>query len=108
MEMFEGASGEQLRRALSVAAWLLVAFLAVQTIAGLSGLRYIGTGIAPSNTISVSGHGEALSVPDIATFSFSVVSDKATVAEAQADATAKINAVTAYLTGAGVDKKIGR
>ena len=44
-------------------------------------------------------------MPDIATFNFSVVSDKATVADAQADATAKSNAITAYLTGAGVDTK---
>jgi uncharacterized protein YggE len=44
-------------------------------------------------------------VPDIATFNFRVGSDKATVAAAQADATAKANAITAYLTGAGVDTK---
>jgi uncharacterized protein len=105
MELFEGSQGGRLHQALVVAAWLLAAFLAVQTIAGLSGLRYIGTGVQATNTISVSGHGEALAVPDIATFSFSIVSDKATVAAAQADATAKINAVTDYLTGAGVDKK---
>lgn len=103
--MFEGPQGDRLRQAFVVAAWLLVAFLAVQTLTGLTGLRYIGTGVQPTNTINVSGHGEALAVPDIATFSFSIVSDKATVAAAQADATAKINATTDYLTGAGVDKK---
>jgi hypothetical protein len=41
-------------------------------------------------------------VPDIATFNFNVVSDKPTVAAAQADATSAANAITAYLTGAGV------
>lgn len=95
----------QIRRALTVAAWLLVAFLAVQTVAGLTGLRYIGTGVQAANTINVSGHGEVLATADIATFSFSVVSDKATVADAQTDATAKINAVTEYLKSAGVDSK---
>ncbi len=58
------------------------------------------TGVAATNTISVTGHGEELAVPDIATFNFSVVSDKPTVAAAQADATAKANAITTYLTGA--------
>ena len=101
---FEGPHGERLRTALLVVVILLAIFLAVEAIGGVLGWRYIGTGVAAANTISVSGHGEALGVPDIATFTFSVVSDKATVADAQADATAKANAVTAYLTAAGVSK----
>ncbi len=84
---------------------LAIVFLGVQTAAGLENLRYIGAGITPSNVVSVSGYGEAFGEPDLATFSFSIVSDKLTVANAQADATAKINAVTNYLTDAGIDKK---
>lgn len=102
---FNGLTGERLRKALLTAVVLLAAFLAVQILSTLIGMRYIGTGVAAANTISVSGHGEELAVPDIATFNFSVVSDKTTVDAAQADATAKANAVTAYLTAAGVDKK---
>lgn len=82
-----------------------IVFLAVLTLGQIQGLRYIGAGIPPSNTIAVSGYGEAFGAADIATFNFSVVSEKSTVAAAQADATAKINAVTDYLTGVGVDKK---
>jgi uncharacterized protein YggE len=82
-----------------------IVFLATLTLGQVQGLRYIGAGIAAANTISITGHGEALAVPDIATFSFSIVSDKTTVAAAQTDATAKINAVTDYLTQAGIDKK---
>jgi uncharacterized protein YggE len=70
-----------------------------------SSIRYVGAGITPGNTISVSGYGESYSTPDIATFSYSVVSEKPTVADAQADATAKANAITAYLKSAGVDEK---
>lgn len=99
---FEGVTGERLRKALLVAVILLAVFLAVLTLSTLEGLRYIGTGVAAANTISVTGHGEELAVPDIATFTFSVVSDKATVADAQADATASANAITAYLTSEGV------
>lgn len=102
---FNGVTGERLRKALLTAVILLSVFLAVQVLSALQSMRFIGSGLTASNTISVSGHGEALAVPDIATFYFSVVSEKSTVAAAQADATAKANAVTAYLTGAGVDKK---
>ncbi len=95
----------QFRNAVRAAAWLLVGLLAVSLLYVLSSVRYVGAGIAPGNTISVSGYGEAVAVPDIATFSFSVVSEKPTVAAAQAEATAKANATTAYLKQAGVDEK---
>ena len=102
MTWFEDA---QFRSAARIGAWLLVALLAVSLIYVLSAVRYVGAGIAPGNTISVSGYGEAVAVPDIATFSFSVVSEKPTVAAAQADATTKANAATAYLKNAGIEDK---
>jgi uncharacterized protein YggE len=105
MEIFEGTSGGRLRMAVFVAVVLVSVFLAVQVMAGVQGLRYIGAGIAPANTIAVSGRGEVQETPDIATISFSVVSEKSTVAAAQSDATTKANAVTAYLVGAGIEKK---
>ncbi len=102
---FEGPTGEKLRKALLVAVILLGVFLGVEALAGLIGLRYIGAGIAATDTITVSGHGEILAIPNIATFTFSVVSDKTTVAAAQADAAAKVNAITSYLESSGVDGK---
>ncbi|HEV7449729.1 MAG TPA: SIMPL domain-containing protein [Candidatus Paceibacterota bacterium] len=95
----------QVRRAVRVVLWLLVALMAAALIFVLSSLRYVGAGITPGNTISVSGYGESYSTPDIATFSFSVVSEKSTVAAAQSDATAKANATLAYLKSAGVADK---
>ena len=95
----------QFRNAVRIGMWLLVALLAVSLLYMLSSMRYVGAGIAPGNTISVSGYGEAVAVPDIATFSFSVVSEKPTVAAAQADATTKANAATAYLKKASIDAK---
>lgn len=102
---FEGPTGERLRKALLVTVCILGLFLAVQAIGGLMQWRYIGTGVSATNTISVSGRGEAVAVPDIATFSYSVVSTKLAVADAQADATAKANATTKYLKDAGVNEK---
>lgn len=103
--LWDGSMGIWLRRFVVAAAGLLVVFLAVQILAGLMGLRYVGAGITPGNTISVSGYGESYSTPDIATFTYSVVSEKPTVAAAQEDATRKANAITAYLKGAGVAEK---
>jgi uncharacterized protein YggE len=102
--LFDGVQGSRLRTGILVVVVFLALFLFVQTVAGFQNLRYIGAGVAATNTINVSGHGEVLAVPDIATFTFSVVSDKSTVADAQADATAKANAITDYLTGAGISK----
>jgi hypothetical protein len=102
---FEGPTGERLRKALLATVIVLGLFLAAQVISSVMQWRYIGAGLAATNTITVNGHGEALGVPDIATFTFSVVSDKTTVAAAQADATQKANAVTAYLKTAGIDEK---
>ena len=82
-----------------------IVFLAVVTLGQLQSLRYIGAGVQPANTINVSGYGEAFGAADIATFSFSVVSEKSTVAAAQGEATNKINAITKYLKGAGVAEK---
>ncbi|MBX4191978.1 SIMPL domain-containing protein [Candidatus Parcubacteria bacterium] len=105
MELFDGVWGERFRKSAFVVVILVAVFLAVEVVAGVQGLRYIGTGTTPTNTISVSGYGEALAVPDIATFTFSVVSEKSTVAAAQTDATTKANAITKYLKDAGIADK---
>lgn len=95
----------QVRNATRVALWLLVGLLAASLVYVLSSVRFVGAGLQPGNTISVSGYGESYSTPDIATFSYSVVSEKSTVAAAQTDATAKANATLGYLKSAGVDEK---
>src|SRR5437870_1807787 len=105
MELFEGLTGERLRKAILLAVYLLVAFLVVETISAVRGWRYIGAGVAAANTITVSGHGENTAVPDIATFTFTVSSTKATAADAQKDAATKLNAAISYLKSAGVAEK---
>ena len=97
-ELFESGVGK----------WVLITltvFITLQSLSALMGLRYIGAGVQPTNVISVSGYGEACGAADIATFSFSVVSEKSTVAAAQTDATNKINAITKYIKDAGVVEK---
>ncbi len=102
--LFEGSIGKYLRTTILAVSLLVGIFVVVEIIAAVIGLHYIGAGITPTDTIVVSGHGEAYGIPDIATFDFSVISDKATVLAAQADASAKINTITNYLVSAGVSK----
>jgi uncharacterized protein YggE len=54
------------------------------------------------NSISVTGQGESVSVPDIATFSFSVSADAKTVSDAQAQVTKSTDAIFAGLKDLGV------
>lgn len=103
--MFDGSTGDKLRKAIFAVVIVLGVFLTVAVITNVMQLRYVGAGVPASNIITVSGHGEAVSVPDIAMFTFSVVSEKSTVAAAQADATAKANATTDYLKGVGIAEK---
>jgi uncharacterized protein len=83
----------------------LVVFLGLQSLSVLQEMRYAGAGIQPSNVITVSGYGEVSSVPNIATFNFSVVSLKPTVASAQEDASKKSNAIASYLKEKGVAER---
>ena len=84
---------------------LLAAFLAVQTITSLMELRFIGSGVHATNTISVEGVGEAVAVPDIGTISFTVSFEEETVAAAQEKATKLVNSALAYLDAQDIDEK---
>jgi uncharacterized protein YggE len=57
------------------------------------------------NTITVSGEGEVFAIPDLATFSFSILGEGKTVPEAQKKATEKNNAVIKMLKDEGVAEK---
>jgi len=103
--MFSGPVGEKLRRAILWTVSFLAVFIIIETIQTFAGLPYVGAGILPTNTITVSGTGDAYAVPDTGEFTYSVVSDKPTVAAAQTDAATKSNTITAYLKDAGVAEK---
>lgn len=56
------------------------------------------------NSISVTGTGEVVAVPDIAKFSYSIESEKKTLPEAQSEVTTKSNALVDALVAAGISK----
>lgn len=83
----------------------LAGFLFVKMVGEIKAYKFIGGGVSISNTITVSGNGEATAPADIANFSFSVVEEDDTVAKAQNTASEKINTALALLKKKGVDEK---
>lgn len=84
---------------------LLVVFLAVLSIKQLKSIGYVGNENPMIASISVTGKGEAISIPDIATFSFSVTENAKTVEEAQKKATERTNKALKAVKDAGVAEK---
>lgn len=84
---------------------VLTVFVVIVAVKEIKAIGYVGANPNQSNTINVSGTGEAVAIPDIATFSFSVTETAKTVAEAQTAATAKINAAIAALSQAGIEDR---
>lgn len=64
--------------------------------------EYLNSGPA---TISISGVGEALAVPDIATFSFSVRAEAEDAPMAQEQSAEAVNKIVDYLTSEGIEEK---
>lgn len=86
---------------------ILAIFLAIISIKELKSIGYVGKDVQITNTISVTGTGDAVTIPDIATFSFTVTETAKTVVDAQTKATNKINTALKAVKDAGVvDKDI--
>lgn len=80
----------------------LVIFLAAISLKEFKSIAYVGRDVPIMNSITVNGKGESVSIPDIATFSFSVTEMAKQVDQAQSQATDKINAVIKALKDGGV------
>jgi hypothetical protein len=84
---------------------VLAFYIAAQTLSAFKEYRYIGSGVSATNTIQVTGEGEVFAVPDIATFTFSVIEENKVATEAQDAAATKMNQAITFLKGEGVDEK---
>ena len=83
----------------------LIVWIGVDISNKLKEGRYIGRDIELRNTIMVSGTGEIYAKPDLALTTFSVVTEKKTVAEAMQENTKKMNAIIDFIKEQGVEKK---
>jgi len=84
---------------------LLTIFLAVVSIGQIKSILYADRSPNMTNTITVEGTGFTIAVPDIATFTFSVTETAKTVADAQEQATKKINDTLKAVREGGVEDK---
>lgn len=84
---------------------MLALFLFIAALKSLKEYKYVGSGVAASNTITVTGDAEVYAVPDIATFSVSVQEEAKQVEAAQETATQKTNAIIEYLRGEGIEER---
>ncbi len=95
----------EMKKILKYSAWailFLAIFLGLEILSAFKDLRSTSQ---VYNSISVTGEGEAVSVPDIATFSFSVSADAKVVSDAQATVTKNTDAIFAELKALGVEDK---
>ncbi len=93
---------EAINRYVPFLAIVLGAFLIMQTVNAIKQNAYIGSGVTPTNIISVTGDGEAYAVPDIATFSFGANASGKTVADAQKQVDTIVNAALTKVKADGV------
>jgi len=63
------------------------------------------SGVNPSNTVSFTGEGRVYTKPDIAFVDFSVVTQGTDIDRVQEDNTQKMNKVTDFLKGFGIEEK---
>ncbi len=81
---------------------VLAVFLAAEALGSLKSLKSVDPAY---NSISVSGEGEIVAQPDVATFSFSVSADAKSVTEAQGEVTEKMDSILEGLEAMGVEEK---
>jgi len=95
----------KIKKSIIVTLALLSLFLLAQTIGEFQSYRFIGSFPSSPSQINVSGKGEVVGIPDIATFSFSVTEESLVVSKAQDEAAKQINAILDYLKKNGVSEK---
>lgn len=83
---------------------LLAVFLLAKSITEIKLWGSVGKDFAPQTTITVSGKGDVVVKPDIATFSFSITEESLVVGTAQDKVAKSEKEVLAFLDKAGVSK----
>src|SRR3989338_607669 len=88
--------------------WVIMAFIGVLSFAVLSYVQTYANSIEPGTyrSFSVSGEGKVVAVPDVAEFSFSVITQGGKdLGVLQKDNTAKVNKIIEFIKAKGVDAK---
>jgi uncharacterized protein len=102
MDFMKGDEGKKLLQGIGFVLFVLAIFLIAQTLNAFRDLRSPNLNYS---TIAVTGEGEVLSIPDLATFSFSVSADSKDVSSGQEQVTSKMNSILEGLKSLGIDEK---
>ncbi len=94
-----------IRNSLLVVLAILAVFIFAKTLGEFKRVPSAGSENPVYNTIMVSGLGEVVGAPDIASVSFSVKTESLSIAEAQKDVTDKVARIVEYLKENGVKEK---
>ena len=92
-------------RIIVIIALLLALFLFAATVAKMKQIRFIGSGLTATNTITVSGQGKVERAPDTARVTFNVRSESRNVQNAQTTVSEKVTAITKALRDAGIEAR---
>ena len=96
---------QRIIRLFTVLGVLLSLFLLAATLGKLKENRFIGSGLNPTNTITVSGQGKIERAPDTAKVSFSVRSESKELKTAQNEVSSKIETISKALKDLGIEEK---
>lgn len=91
-----------MRKIVAVLGIVAIVALAAYTYYTIKQAKYMYQG---PTTISVTGEGEVLATPDVATFTFTVEAKETDASTAQSKAAETMNTILAYLKEAGVEEK---
>ncbi len=97
--------GKRMNMLVMILTIVLIAFVGIHTIKSFGGRGHMGGFDNSQHTIVVAGKGEIVAIPDIATFTFSVVEQASTVSDAQNKATEKMNKALEALKSLDVNEK---
>ncbi len=100
--MFEDT---KIRKGIAITLTILSLFLLAKFVGEVKAFKYIGSYPSGQSIISVSGKGEVVGIPDVATFSFGVLEESLVISDAQNEAAKNINAIVGYLKKNGVAEK---
>ncbi len=106
--MFNQILGDEQKRVgkwAAISLLMLSAFLLVNVFVSLKKLPSVGKEIYPQSTITISSQGEVFAVPDVASFSFTVVESGENVKSAQTLLNTKISKALAVIKDAGIEEK---
>ncbi|HTK60484.1 MAG TPA: SIMPL domain-containing protein [Candidatus Baltobacteraceae bacterium] len=98
----QDAGGRLLRAIFGVLGLCLLIYVTLLARNAAKAHDYIGRPEAARDTIAISAEGKVTAQPDVASISVGVMTEKKTVAEAQKENTAKMNAIVAKIKSFGV------